>query len=128
MSDILQSMLGGVSKRLKNMGDGSFAEVAAMTRAPLSYSNVAGSPFTLTASWTKVATTTAATRALRIAPLADAPLFDIEWVAVAAGSAAPSDPCGEPVLGGEDFSTGLPLGDIYLKSASGQKAIVRTGA
>ena len=28
----------------------------------------------------------------------------------------------------EDFATGIPLGDIYLKSASGQKAVVRTGA
>jgi hypothetical protein len=128
MSDILQTILGGASKRLKDMGDGSHAEVMTAARAPVGFSNAAGSPFTLTASWAKVATTTGATRGLRIAPLADAAVFDIEWVAVAAGAAAPSDTYGEPVLGGEDFASGIPLGDIYLKSASGQKAVVRVGA
>ena len=60
-------------------------------------------------------------------PVADAAIFDIEWVAVTAGAAAPADTYGEPVLGGEDFAGGIPLGDIYLKSATGQKAVVRTG-
>jgi hypothetical protein len=127
MSDILQTILGGAAKRLKDMGDGSFAEVTTPARAPLSFSAAAGSPFTLTASWAKVVTTTAATRGLRIAPVADAAIFDIEWVAVTAGAAAPADTYGEPVLGGEDFAGGIPLGDVYLKSATGQKAVVRTG-
>ena len=90
MSDILQAILGGASKRLKEMGDGSVAEVVAPIRAPLGFSSAAGSPFTLTASWTKAVTTTLATRALRIAPLADAAVFDIEWAVVAAGAAAPA--------------------------------------
>jgi hypothetical protein len=127
MSDILETILGGVSKRLKDMGDGSFAEVMTPLRAPLAWVAAAGSPFTLTSSWTKVATTIAATRGLRITPTADAGGYDIEWVAVTAGAAAPTDTYGQPILGGDDFAGGMPLGDIYLKSASGQKAVVRTG-
>lgn len=96
-------------------------------RPPLTYTQVAGSPFTLTSAWAKVATTTTATRGLRLAPIASASVYDIEWVSVTAGAAAPTDVYGEPVLGGEDFPAGLPIGDIYCKSASGQKLIVKTG-
>ena len=95
---------------------------------PLAFTQLAGSPFTLTSSWVKVATTTTATRGLRIAPLASATAFDIEWTSVTAGASAPTDTNGEPVFGGEDFPNGIPVGDIYLKSASGQVAIVKTGA
>jgi hypothetical protein len=31
------------------------------------------------------------------------------------------------VLGGEDFDSGVPLGDVYLRSPTGQTAIVRVG-
>jgi hypothetical protein len=88
---------------------------------------VAGSPFTLSASWTKVCTVDSGTKGLRLAPSADAASYDIEWIAVTAGAAAPADAYGEPVFGGEDFHAGIPLGDIYLKSASGQKAVVMKG-
>lgn len=93
-----------------------------------SFSQVAGSPFVLTAAWYKVCTTTFSTRGLRISPAASATVFDIEWVSVRAGAAAPTDSIGEPIFGGDDFANGIPLGDIYLKSASGQSAIVKTGA
>lgn len=99
-----------------------------ITRPPLTFSNVAGSPFTLTAAWAKVATTTANTKGLTIAPVYDATAYDIEWAVVTAGASAPVDTYGVPIQGGEDFAAGLPIGDIYLKSATGQKAVVRTGA
>ena len=87
-----------------------------------------GRVFTLTPSWQKVITTAASAKGLRIAPLASATTYDIEWVAVPANAAAPTDTYGEPILGGEDFAAGVPIGDIYLKSASGQVAIVKQGA
>lgn len=96
--------------------------------SPVTFAAVAGSPWTLSPGWTKVATVTAETRGLRIAPLANAAVFDIEWTSVPAGAAMPTDTYGEPVFGGEDFAGGFPLGDIYLKSASGQVAIVKTGS
>lgn len=96
--------------------------------APVVFTAVPGSPFALSSAWTKVVTVTADMRGLRIAPLANAAAFDIEWVSVPAGAAAPTDDYGEPVFGGEDFAGGFPLGDIYLKSASGQVAIVKTGS
>lgn len=97
-------------------------------RPPLTYTKAAGTPFTLTSSWQKVVTTVPATRALRISPIATQTAYDIEWVSVAAGAGIPTDAFGEPVLGGEDFAGGVPIGDIYLKSVSGQVAIVKTGA
>jgi hypothetical protein len=97
-------------------------------KSPQTFSTAAGSPFVLTGAWVKVCTTTAATKGLRIAPIAPATTYDIEWVAVTAGAAAPADTYGEPIQGGEDFASGLPIGDVYLKSATGQTAIVRTGA
>lgn len=97
-------------------------------KSPISYGPVVGSPFTLTSAWQKVATTTAATKALILAPIVGASAYDIEWVSVAAGAAAPTDTYGEGVLAGEDFSTRpAPIGDIYLKSATGQLAIVKVG-
>lgn len=96
-------------------------------RPPVTFTTVSGSPFTLTSAWVKVVTTTSATKALHVSPIATASVYDIEWVAVTAGAGVPTDTFGEPILGGEDFSSGLPIGDIYLKSATGQVAIVRTG-
>ncbi len=99
------------------------------TRRPaLTFTTVAGSPFTLTAAWAKVATTTNATKGLHIAPIAAATVFDIEWAVVAANASAPTDTYGEPIQGGENFLDGIPIGDIYCKSTTGQIAIVRAGA
>lgn len=116
----VRGWLRGVHERL-----GTTLTIA---RPPLTFANAAGSPFTLTAAWQKVATTTTATKGLRLAALASAATFDIEWAAVASGAAAPTDASGEPIMAGEDFAAGLPIGDIYLRSASGQKAVVRMGA
>lgn len=101
-----------------------------LLKLPIAYAKVVGSPFTLTSAWVKVATTTVATRGLRISPVVSAVNFDIEWVSVDANATAPTlitEPNGEGVLGGEEFISGLPLGDIYLKSVTGQVAIVKTG-
>ena len=114
--------------RLKAIADALLGSLLTVRR-PLTFTKVFG-PVALTANWQKVATTTAATRGLRISPLATATTFDIEWVSVAEGATAPdltSDPTGEPVFGGEDFPAGIPIGDIYLKSASGQTVTVKTG-
>ena len=90
---------------------------------------MAGSPFTLTSAWQKVCTTSAGvTKALRMAAIATAQTYDIEWVAVPAGSSAPTDTWGEPILAGEDFQSIFPIGDIYMKSASGQVAVVRVAS
>src|SRR5690606_30689109 len=52
-------------------------EQRARMSIPTTFTEVDGSPFTLTSSWTKVATTTSATRGLRIAPLPTAVVFDV---------------------------------------------------
>lgn len=101
--------------------------LATLRTKSLVYTAVVGSPFALTSSWIKVATLLTSTRGLRIAPIASATTFDIEWVSVVSGAAIPTDSYGEPIFGGEDFAAGLPVGDLYLKSASGQVAIVKTG-
>ena len=93
----------------------------------VSYANAPGSPFTLSSAWTKVATVDPTVKALRVAPIGTATIFDIEWVSVPAGTSAPTDANGQAVLGGEDFDGGIPIGDVYLRSASGQTAIVRVG-
>jgi hypothetical protein len=98
-----------------------------VTYGLVSYANAPGSPFTLSSAWTKVATTDATTKALRVGNICTATIFDIEWASVPAGAAAPADANGEAVLGGEDFDSGVPLGDVYLRSPSGQTAIVRVG-
>lgn len=101
-------------------------ELAVIT--PVTYTKVAGSPFTLTSAWQKVVTTDSSVRGLRLMPIAGATVYDIEWISVAAAASAPTDTYGDPVLGGEEFLGGLPIGDIYLKSATGQIALVSTGA
>lgn len=108
--------------------EATLAAVLAKQKGPLIFTQTAGSPFTLTSSWTKVATTTAATKGLIVAPSANASAFDIEWTSVTAGAAAPSDLYGVPVGYGETFADGLPIGDVYLKSATGMVATVRTGS
>jgi hypothetical protein len=109
-------------------GNSSLASILAKQKGPLTFTLVAGSPFNLTSSWTKVATTTAATKGLIVAPSANASAFDIEWTSVTAGAAAPTDLYGVPVGYGETFADGLPIGDVYLKSATGMVATVRTGS
>lgn len=106
----------------------TLAAMLAKQKGPLTFTQTAGSPFTLTSSWTKVATTTAATKGLIVAPSVNASAFDIEWTSVTAGAAAPTDLYGVPVGYGETFADGLPIGDVYLKSATGMVATVRTGS
>ncbi|WP_075216070.1 hypothetical protein [Mongoliimonas terrestris] len=113
----------GLLKRLRTL----FSGVLATARPPVTLTEVAGSPFALTPSWQKVTTTTTADKALAIWPLADASAYDIEVAYVPAGSAAPTKPRGRPILAGEDFPGGMPLGDIYLKSATSQSAGVEKG-
>lgn len=77
----------------------------------------------LTATYQKVATTTSATAALRMSCACNASAYDIEFTVVAAGAAAPTA-TGQALLAGEDFPTGIPIGDIYARSATLQKLIV----
>ncbi len=107
----------------------SNSEGGGAQRANLTYSHVVGSPFTLTSAWVKVATTTADTKSLILSSVVGAGSYDIEWVSVPAGASAPTDTYGEGIQAGEDFATrAIPIGDIYLKSAAGNIAIVKTGA
>jgi len=96
---------------------------------PITYTNVTGSPFTLVANtWTKVATVTASTRALWISSIPTATVYDIQWTVVPAGAAAPADTYGIGILAYENFQTGAPIGDIYIKSpTSNQVAVVKVG-
>ena len=77
----------------------------------------------LTSSYQKVATTTAATKMLRMSAACNATAYDIEFQVVTAGAAAPST-TGMALLAGDDFPLGIPIGDIYARSASLQKLIV----
>lgn len=99
--------------------------VASNISRPKDFTQVVGSPFILTASWQKVCTTTAATLGLRLGIPPTPTTYDVEWISAAAGAIAPTDVNGEGVLAGEDFQGGLPLGDIYCKSVTGQKLIVK---
>jgi hypothetical protein len=78
----------------------------------------------LTSSWAKVVTTTTSTKALRMSAACNATVFDIEYTVTTAGAAAPTDTRGQALLAGEDFRAGIPVGDIYARSASGQTLIV----
>lgn len=77
----------------------------------------------LTVNYQKVCTTTAATQALRMSAACNAGAYDIEFQVVAAGAAAPST-TGMALLAGDDFPLGIPIGDIYARSASLQRLIV----
>lgn len=77
----------------------------------------------LTSTYQKVATTTAATKSLRMSCACNATAYDIEYQVVAAGGAAPTT-TGQALLAGEDFLAGIPIGDIYARSATAQKLIV----
>lgn len=79
----------------------------------------------LTASYQKVVTTTAATKALRMSCACNATAYDIEFQRVNAGDPAPSaGTAGMALLAGDDFPQGIPIGDIYARSATLQKLIV----
>ena len=85
-------------------------------------------PFVLTSAWQKVATVTSLTQGLRIGQPASDRVFDIEWTVQAAGTVSlPSDTLAECIQGGENFAEGLPIGDVYCRSASGRTAIVKVG-
>jgi len=77
----------------------------------------------LTSSYQKVATTTTSTRSLRMSAACNATAYDIEYQVVAAGAAAPTT-TGQALLAGDDFAAGIPVGDIYARSATAQKLIV----
>ncbi len=77
----------------------------------------------LTSSYQKVATTTASTRSLRMSAACNATAYDIEYQVVASGAAAPTT-TGQALLAGDDFLAGIPVGDIYARSATAQKLIV----
>jgi len=78
----------------------------------------------LRASWALVKTTTTATKALRMSCACNATIFDIEYTVVTAGASAPTDARGQALLAGEDFLAGIPVGDIYARSASFQTLII----
>jgi hypothetical protein len=78
----------------------------------------------LTASWAKVITTTTATKALRMSAACNATVFDIEYTVVTADASAPTDTRGQALLAGDDFLAGIPVGDIYARSASLQTLII----
>jgi hypothetical protein len=77
----------------------------------------------LTSTYQKVATTTTATKSLRMSAACNATAYDIEYQVVAAGAAAPTT-TGQALLAGDDFAAGIPVGDIYARSATAQKLIV----
>ena len=77
----------------------------------------------LTATYQKVATTTTATKSLRMSCACNATAYDIEYAVVTAGAAAPTAN-GQALLAGDDFLAGIPVGDIYARSATAQKLIV----
>ncbi len=77
----------------------------------------------LTSSYQKVATTTTATKSLRMSAACNATAYDIEYQVVEAGRDAPTT-TGQALLAGDDFLAGIPVGDIYARSATAQKLIV----
>ncbi len=110
--------------------DGSVSPVSGglpTQSAPLTLTEVAGSPFTLTGAWTKVATVTADTRALQLFANIAADDYDIQWVAVPAGNATPTDTFGAPIGAAETFPQGVPTGDIYCRSPGGNQVKVMEG-
>lgn len=78
----------------------------------------------LTASWVLVKTTTTATKSLRMSAACDATAYDIEYTVVTAGAGTPTDTQGQALLAGDDFLAGIPVGDIYARSASLQTLII----
>ena len=78
----------------------------------------------LTASWALVKTTTTATKALRMSCACNATIFDIEYTVVTAGASPPTDTRGQALLAGDDFLAGIPVGDIYARSASTQTLVI----
>ena len=78
----------------------------------------------LTASWALVKTTTTATKALRMSAACNTTTYDIEYTVVTAGASAPTDTRGQALLAGDDFLAGIPVGDIYARSATAQTLII----
>ena len=81
-------------------------------------------PFTLTSSWQKVLTVDENTLAVRMSGASDSEYWDIEYTVVPEGDPIPTISNGLALLASEDFSGGIPVGDIYAKSVSGQTLIV----
>lgn len=77
----------------------------------------------LTSTYQLITTTTTGTRSLRMSAACNATVYDIEYQVVASGAAAPTT-TGQALLAGDDFLAGIPVGDIYARSATAQKLIV----
>ncbi len=77
----------------------------------------------LTSTYQLITTTTTSTRSLRMSAACNATAYDIEYQVVAAGASAPTT-TGQALLAGDDFLAGIPVGDIYARSATAQKLIV----
>ncbi len=78
----------------------------------------------LNSTYQLITTTTTATRSLRMSAACNATAYDIEYQVVASGAAAPTTATGQALLAGDDFAAGIPVGDIYARSATAQKLIV----
>ncbi len=89
--------------------------------SPVTYSEVFNGA--LTSTYQLITTTTTSTRSLRMSAACNATAYDIEYQVVASGAAAPTT-TGQALLAGDDFLAGIPVGDIYARSATAQKLIV----
>lgn len=81
----------------------------------------------LTSSWQKVASCDINTRALRVGFPANTQIYDVEWTFVPTGATAPTETLGDCLLAGGFFDA-IPIGDIYMRSASGQSVLVKTAS
>lgn len=96
----------------------------AETRKTYTYTKDNTGTTPLTATWALVKTTTTATTALRMSAACNASAYDIEYTVVTAGASAPTDTRGQALLAGEDFLAGIPVGDIYARSATLQTLVI----
>lgn len=96
----------------------------AETRKTYTYTKDNTGTTPLTATWALVKTTTTATKALRMSAACNAATYDIEYTVVTAGASAPTDTRGQSLLAGDDFLAGIPVGDIYARSATLQTLII----
>ena len=94
------------------------------TSSNFTYTKVNTGTTPLTTSWSLVTTTTTATKSLRMSASCNAIVFDIEYTVVTAGASPPTDTRGQALLAGDDFLAGIPVGDIYARSASTQTLVI----
>ena len=109
------------TRQLKISANGEITALTGSSSPALTYTETFNN--SLTATYQKVATTSAATKSLRMSCASNATAYDIEYQVVVAGGAAPTAN-GMSLLAGEDFAVGIPIGDIYARSATNQRLIV----